>query len=341
MKAAIFKNQNTIEVTQIASPILQDKGAIIRVNGCGLCGSDLVKLKQSLVKPGAVLGHEVVGTITQINSSNKKFNIGDKVALGHHVPCFKCTYCRGENYSMCKKFKQTNIVPGGFSEYIFASEDHLNNTVAKIPDSISFEQASLMEPVACCLRAIKRARVQTEDSVLIIGLGSIGLLMGQLAKHYGAKVYGCDLQDDRLELAKELGFDKVLKFENNETSSQKLRELTGSIGADRVFLTAGSNNSVSFATSTVRDGGTILVFASVSNDNIGFNNNEIYYRELTVLGSYSPSCDDLHESLNLIEQGIIKTDKLVQNFNIDNINDAITDTLEGKTLKAFIKVQQD
>ncbi len=337
MKAAIVTEKQDLELGQIAEPELQQGGAVVKVSGCGLCGSDIVKLKQKIAKKEAVLGHEVVGHIHKIGQ-NQDFKTGDRVVLGHHVPCYECVFCKNQNYSMCRGFKATNIFPGGFCEYIFVSEKHLVNTVLKVPDNLPDEHASFTEPAACCLRAVKRAGVKADDVVLVIGLGSIGLIMGQILKYYGAKVIGCDLIDERIRIAKDLGFDAVYKYTNDPEISSLIKSNFQQEGADKVFLCSGSPKSLPLAMNSVRDGGTILVFASISPEEAGFANNGIYYRELTILGSYSPSPDDLKISLNLIEKNIIKVDNLFANYDLQDINQAISDTIANKIIKAFIKI---
>ncbi len=320
MKAIVYKDKNTVKLEENPKPELKQNGAIVKVKGCGLCGSDIVKLKHGLFKKNAVPGHEVVGYIEKIQGSDK-FKPGDRVVLGHHVPCFKCVYCKNENYSMCPEFKQSNIIPGGFAEYIYASEEHLKNTVFKVPDSVTDIDASFTEPVACCLRAVKRANIKPGDRVQVIGLGSIGIIMGQLLKHTGAEVFGCDLLKERNELAANAGIKTDL-IEN----------------ADKVFLTAGSNTTINTALKSVRDGGAVLVFASVPSEEAGFANNEIYYRELTVLGSYSPSPQDLKEALDLISKKIINFENLYNVYDMIDIEKAINDTVTNKIIKAFIKI---
>ena len=159
MKSAVLE-KNKFVIKDIPRPFLEEytQGAIIKVEGCGLCGSDIVKLQNNLVKDGSVLGHEVVGEIVEINS-NTDFRIGDRVVLGHHVPCYTCNYCLGGSYSMCRHFKSTNIIPGGFSEFIYVSEEHLNNTVFHANLNLSSIEASFTEPLACCIRAVKRAHL--------------------------------------------------------------------------------------------------------------------------------------------------------------------------------------
>lgn len=325
MKAYLYKGQNTLEAGDIEKPVLKNAGAIIKLNGCGLCGSDIVKLKECLIKENSVLGHEVVGIIEEINTKTE-FKIGDRVVLGHHTPCYNCEFCRNESYSMCPDFKSSNIIPGGFCEYIYVSENHLEDTVQKVPENLSDVQASFTEPVACCLRAVRRAKIQKGDTVLIIGLGSIGLLMGQILKSLDTEVIGCDLIEERLDLAKELGFDNVYK------------NIPDEIKADKVFLVSGSEKTIPVALKHIRNGGTICIFASIHSNDIGFPNNEIYYRDLTVFGSYSPASSDLKDSLDMLKNNIIKVDRLVTKYSFDKINQAIEDTVFSRIIKAYIKI---
>ena len=340
MRTAVAVNQN-ISITNIKRPQLDDfggKGAIVKVLGCGLCGSDIVKFLHDGTEK--VLGHEVVGEIVEIkNSLFSKFKVGDKVVLGHHVPCYNCDYCNNGNYSMCKQFKTTNINPGGFSEYIYVSPLHLKYTVFKAPKILDNMEISFMEPLACCVRAVKRAGVKEGTTSLVIGLGSIGLLMGQAAKAFGGDVIGCDLIDERVALASNLNFDAAVKFEDNDTTSDKIKEMTCGLGADIVFMTSGSEKAIEFALKSVRDGGTILVFSSVPNDIAGYTNNEIYYRELNVMSSYSSSPEDLAFAHKLLSKKKVVVKYLSTVYSLENLGEAIQDTIENKTLKAYIRIQ--
>ena len=324
MLASVLKN-NSFSIENVAKPVLDTDGAIIKVIGCGLCGSDIVKFTHNLVPDGSILGHEVVGEIVEIQG-NSSFNIGDKVAVAHHYPCLKCNYCKHGNYSMCKTFKKSNIVPGGFSEYIKVDDNHLKYTVFKIPDNMNIISASFTEPLSCCYRAVRRMQLFEKDKVAIIGLGSIGILMGQLCKVFGAHVIGLDINEERLKIAKSYGFDEVYNADKNN------------IDADAIFLTAGADASIQTALNNVRDGGKICVFASTKTDVPAFPNNIIYYRELTVYGSYSPSPDDLKASFELLKIGKINVDNMTTTYSLSGLNEAISDTQNGKILKAFIKV---
>lgn len=338
MKTAVAQNQQ-ISIVEADRPILEGKGAIVKVLGCGLCGSDIVKFKHHLDE--IVLGHEVVGEIVEINNGLfSKFKKGDKVVLGHHIPCMKCHYCQNENYSMCRQFKETNIHPGGFAEYIFVSQTHLKNTVFKVPKNLDDMEVSFMEPLGCCVRAVKRADVKEGTTSLIVGLGSIGLLMGQAVKAFKGDVIGCDLIEERVEIANNLNFDCSIKFEDNDTTSAQIKEMTEGYGVDIVFMTSGSAKAIEFALKAVRDGGTILVFSSVGTEE-GYANNDVYYRELKVMGSYSPSPKDLKKAYELLKSKKVVVKYLSTQYSLQELGCAIEDTVSNKTLKAYIKVAQD
>ena len=334
-------NGDKIVLKEIDELALGDKkGAIVRVLGCGLCGSDIVKFKHKIVKDGAVLGHEIVAIIEEINSDTD-FKIGDKIVTSHHIPCFNCTYCKHGNYSMCSHFKETNIIPGGFSEKVFVSEEHLKNVAHLKPKNLTEIEASFYEPLACCIRAVERAEVKEGTSSLVIGLGSIGLLMGQAIKAFKGDVIGCDLIEERVALASNLNFDASIKFEDNDATSAMVKEMTCGYGSDIVFMTSGSDKAIDFALKAVRDGGTILVFSSVPNDTAGYTNNDIYYRELKIMGSYSPSPMDLALAHKLLRKKKVIVKYLSTVYSIDDLGEAIQDTIENKTLKAYIKVAKD
>ena len=300
------------------------KGAVVKVLGCGLCGSDIVKFKHKIVHDGAVLGHEIVGVIEEINSDTD-FKIGEKIVSSHHIPCFICTFCNHGNFSMCEHFKKTNIIPGGFSEKVFLSEEHLKNVAHRVPDGITDEEISFYEPLGCCIRAIKRCNLQDGDRVLVVGLGSIGLLMGEGLKAYGYKVYGCDLIDERIELAN-----------NNGIKAFHSKDLTN-LDVDAVFMTSGADKAIDTAIKAVRPGGKILVFSSTPNNN-GYPNNEIYYKELTVMGSYSPSPKDLDDSFKLLTSGKVNVKGLTTTYPLEKIQEAFDDTIANKVFKAYISI---
>lgn len=336
MKASVLKN-GKFEVVELDKPELVDKGAIVRVTGCGLCGSDIVKLKHNSVPDGTVLGHEIVGKIVQIHSDTD-FMVGDEIVMGHHVPCFDCTYCYGENYSMCRKFKHTNIKPGGFAEYIYVSEDHLMNTVFNVTSAITDEEISFTEPLACCIRCVKRTKVDYNSNVLVVGLGTIGLLMGQAARELGFKAYGIDLIDERVELAKKFGFEDAFKLGDLKETVSDMKLTVNPSGFDAIIMTSGADKALDLAFAAVRDGGTINVFSSVKSDETAYPNNQIYYRELTVTSSYSSSPVDLEDAFEFLQNGRVKVEGLSTRYPLEKLNEAVADTLSNKIMKAYIEI---
>ena len=311
------------------------KGAIVKVLGCGLCGSDIVKFRHKISKDGTVLGHEIVAIIEEINSETD-FKVGEKIVSSHHIPCFKCTYCQHGNYSMCNHFKETNILPGGFSEKVFLSEEHLKNVAYRVPQGISDEEISFYEPLGCCVRAIKRCDLKKDDKILVVGLGSIGLIMSEAIKALGYKVYACDILDDRIELANKKGIESF-NSKDLEIFNEIIKEKTQNFGVDAVFMTSGADKAIDVALKTIKMGGKILVFSSTPN-NFGYANNEIYYKELTVMGSYSPSPKDLEDSFELLTSGKMDVKNLTTTYSLEDIQKAFEDTVSNKIFKAFIKI---
>lgn len=317
---ADLKSQNKNVGLSLSADKMVKKGAVVRVLGCGLCGSDIVKFKHKIVHDGAVLGHEIVAEIIEIDSDTQ-FKKGDRIVTSHHIPCGECDYCRHGNVSMCEHFKKTNIIPGGFSEKVFVSEEHLKNVAYLIPENMSEEEISFYEPLGCCVRAIKRASLLTGDTALVVGLGSIGLLMGEGLKAMGYKVYGCDLIPERIALAKKMGI---------ETYDPEIK-------VDAVFMTSGADKAIDTALKSVKQGGKIVVFSSTPLSN-GYPNNEIYYKELTVMGSYSPSPQDLRDSYELLKNGKVNVKGLTTVYSLDKIQQAFDDTIANKIFKAYIKI---
>lgn len=330
-------NKKKLKLTEQPIPQIKDDEALVKVDFCGVCGSDLVKIRDGLVKEGTVLGHEVVGTIQEVGSQVRRWSRDQKVVIAHHAPCLNCYFCRAGNFSMCKQFKDTNIYPGGFSEYIKVSRAHLEQTTFLIPKgTVSDFEIALTEPLSCCIRAVNKAKVTTSNSVLVCGLGSIGIMLGKLCISCGAHVFGVDLLEERVNLAKEMCsiHDGYLASSLDLTSW--LLNVTEGRGVDIVFLASGSEKSISSAISLVRSGGKIVVFSSIPKE-VGFYNNEIYYRELTILGSYSPSPLSLKEAYELIVTGKIKLSNLVTDIvPLKELPNEIDKCFKNESLKMVV-----
>ncbi len=326
MKIAVIEDDKIVIKQADDEKLDGRKGAIVKVLGCGLCGSDIVKFIHKIAKNGTVLGHEIVAEVVDINSDTS-FKIGDVIVTSHHIPCGECVYCKHGNVSMCKHFKSTNIRPGGFSELVYLSEEHLQNVAHLKPENLSDIEASFYEPLGCIVRAVKRANLLEGDEVLVVGLGTIGILTAQALKAYGANVTGCDLIPERLEYLNSLGINAI-----------DVKKLDDEYKADAIFMTSGADKAIDTALKYVRNGGKIVVFSSTPHDDSSYPNNEIYYRELTVMGSYSPSPKDLQDSLELLRTGKVIVKGLSTVYKLDDVEQAFEDTMANKIMKAYILI---
>src|ERR1019366_3865525 len=202
MKALIYHTYTDIRLERRPVPTIGDTELLVQVHGCGLCGSDIIKIVQQ-APPPVVLGHELTGTVVARGKAITGFIEGQRVVVAHHVPCFACHYCRHQNYSMCATFKASNIDPCGFSEYIRVPSAQVEYTTLPLPDTLSNAEVSFVEPLACCIRAVKRTPWQAGDSIVVVGMGSMGLLMLQAVKAIGirterpVRVYAVDLLPER------------------------------------------------------------------------------------------------------------------------------------------------
>jgi len=339
MKAAIYYGKDDIRIEDVQKPEIGPGELLLRVRGCGLCGSDIVKIVQGAVEPPAVLGHEVVGVVAEVGDGVEGFKLGDRVVAAHHVPCGQCHYCRHGNYSMCPTFKATKLDPGGFAEYVRLSASHVAHTTLHIPADLSDEEASFTEPLACCLRGIKRSPPQEGDTVLIVGAGSIGLLMLQLARIQGARVMVTDLIEGRLDLARSLGTDLALNAKGDVATT--VSQFTAGRGVDVVILTAGAAEPVAQALDYVRNGGVINIFAGTPpRSSVHLDINRIYHREITILGSYSSSPLELREALGLLTEGAVRVEGLVTHrLPLTALPHAIELARRHEALKVFITME--
>ena len=338
MRVAQIQDNYEIALAQMPVPELPARGALVKVIGCGLCGSDLDKLVNQKATPGSVLGHEVVGIIEALDDQHPSgWHLGDRIAVAHHVPCQNCHYCMNGSESMCRHFKSTNFVPGGFSQYIALSEGHQAHTAFKIPPEISHAEASCVEPLGCVLRAIRRGGQSLNGSVAIIGLGFIGLMAAQVYQGQGYNVYGVDLDRKRLQLATD---EKMLTTsfhpEDREDIELVLTQQTALGKVDTVFLSVVNAHTLKLAKELVRDGGTLILFTSAPTA-VTVDPTELYFRELNVITSYSPSLVDLRDAADMIFEERIRLKPLVTHrLPLSDIRTAFELYQTGEAMKVFI-----
>src|SRR5437660_10890699 len=234
VKAAVFRGNGRIAAEDWPRPTIGAGELLLRVRGCGLCGSDIAKIVAPDTRGPAVFGHEVVGDVLEAGEGVAGFAVGDRVVAAHHVPCRQCHYCRRGSESMCRAFKASNLDPGGFAEYVRVPPANVRHATFRIPEHLTDEEASFVEPLACCLRAVDRARVEAGDPALVVGLGSIGCLFTQLLARAGAAVVGADPLGGRAALGREHGAREV---GDAEAAARAARRLSEGRGADHVIVT--------------------------------------------------------------------------------------------------------
>lgn len=340
MKTAVYYDTNDIRIEEREPPVPEKGEALIKVHACGLCGTDIHKAVHRTVKPGTVLGHEVSGEIVKLGEGVENFREGDRVFVAHHVPCFTCRYCLRGHHTVCRQWKETNIQPGGFSEFIKASALHVKHAMVRIPDSMSYEQAAMMEPAACAIRAVERAGVRPGDNVMVIGTGQVGVLFVQFAKVYRAgMVIASDVSDFRLEMSRKLGADRIINGASQDVKSC-IMEITGGQGADVIFVAAAVPALLSAAVDYAAKGGTVLSFALFGGGTVvPVDVNRICVDEVSLIGSYSSAPFEYPTVREFISKKLIDADTMITHrFPLSQLNEAIrtaTDPNE-KCLKIMI-----
>lgn len=321
-----------------AVPECPTGGALVKLLGCGLCGSDVEKLVHGKAQPGQVLGHEVVGRVIAVDTEatpEARSLLGQRVAMAHHAACGQCHFCRSENESMCATFKATNFVPGGFASVIAIGPAHLANTVFLMPDTVSDAAASATEPLACVLKAMARGKAPGQQSVLIVGLGFIGLMAAQCYKQQGYWVAGIDINPERCIVAKDHGWVDVAVLPQDWPTTLKGLPLPAG-GVDVVFLTVLSSSILTQALASVRDGGTLVQFCRAATE-ASLDTTPVYTRELRWVASYSPSMASLREAAQMIAAGKLQLDALYTHTRpLAELNTAITDYRTGTAIKVLL-----
>jgi L-iditol 2-dehydrogenase len=311
MKAAVFYSKDDIHIEEVPKPTIGPGEILLKVVGVGLCGSDIDKIVYEAVPPGTVLGHEVAGTVEELGEGVEGFQVGERIVVAHHAACEECHFCVRGSFSKCSLFRSTNLHPGGFAEFVRVPEPNVRLAAFTIPDDISYERIVFTEPLACCVRAIERARIQPGDIVLLVGMGAIGLLFTQLVKLQGALVLGSDPLADRLKLAKDFGADVVIN-PSHESLEEIVAEATDGRGVDTVLSTVASQPVLDQALSLVRDGGMIHFFAGKRGGlDVTLDINELYEREVGIITTYSSSPRALREAFRLIVENEVRTEGLI------------------------------
>lgn len=338
MKAAKLYSFDDIRIEDIPIPDVGPKDALIRTKACGICSGDVMPWYIEKKAP-LVLGHEPSGEIVEVGSDVTSFKPGDRVFVHHHAPCFICRSCRRGDYVQCDTWRNTKIIPGGISEFILVPETNLENDTLILPDSLSYEDGTLIEPTACVVKALKRSNIKCGDTVLIIGLGVMGQLNVLLSRKYGAgKIIGADMVGFRLEKAKEFGADEVIDVSKNNLIDS-LKELTKGEMADLVIVGPNSTEAMKQGIASTGAGGSVLFFTPAKpGDQLIIEPNDLYFKDINLITSYSCGPTDTADALKIIEEGIVRAEMLVTHrFPLEKTSEAFRLTAcAGDSLKVII-----
>ena len=342
MRAAVYYNNHDIRVEERPVPAIGSGELLVRLESSGICGSDLMEWYR-IHKAPLILGHEISGTIEKAGDAVRDFKSGQRVVCAHHVPCGRCHYCLNGHETVCDTLRKTNFDPGGFCEFLRLPEENVLSGVFILPDTVSFDQGTFVEPLACVMRGQRLAGFKKGKSVLVLGSGIAGLMHILLARAMGAeKIVSTDLDPYRLQKALEFGADR--SFSPQECTPEILRGLNQGRLFDLAIVTAGSNAAIAQALESVERGGTILFFAPASKGaKIPLSFNELFWRaEVTLTSSYAASPREYLEALNLIASGKINVSQMITHvFGLEETAKGFSLVEHGKnSIKVIIHPQE-
>ena len=316
MRAAVYRGKQDVRLETVPVPTIGAGEVLIRVHTCGICGTDLKKISTGSHSAPRIFGHETAGQIVAVGQGVSRFQVGHRVMVFHHIPCGQCYYCRHKVFAQCPVYKKVGVTAGfepsggGFSEYVRVMDWIVNQGLVRLPDHVSCEQASFVEPVNTCMKAIDSLALQPGETVLVIGQGPIGIMLALLAKRWGAAVVTSDLYGQRLTIAKDYGLRHPVHA-TSEDPVQKVRELTEGRGADVVILAVAGNSLVRPAIEAARPGGRVMLFAQTQRSEVTIDPAAICVDEKVLLGSYSASVALQEESIRLVFSGEVDFTRLI------------------------------
>jgi len=343
MRLLMYYSNNDVRVEEGPVPQIGPGEMLLKVISSGICGSDVMEWYRRDKVP-LVLGHEVAGEVVEVGQGVTRFKKGDRVAATHHVPCNTCHYCLSGHHTMCQTLlKETHFDPGGFAEYVRLPAINVDRGTFLIPETVSYEDASFMEPLACVLRGQKQAGLKPGQTVLVLGSGISGLLHISLARSLGAGlVVAADTIPFRLEKAKEMGANLALEADDNLID--RLRQANQGVKADVVIICF--EGFIPLALEAVERGGTILLFAGASEGAmLPASINDLFWRtELTMTSTYAGAPADCYQSLKLIQAGTVPVAKCVTHrLSLDEAGlgfRAVASPLEHDSIKVILEPQR-
>jgi len=357
MKAAVYRVVDEVRTETVLVPTIGAGEVLVRIDTCGICGTDLKKIHTGSHSAPRVFGHEMAGTIAKIGAGVKGFAVGDRVMAFHHIPCGHCFYCRKKTFAQCETYKKVGTTAGvgeaaggGFAEYIRVMDWIVGDGVTpagliKIPEDVPFEQAAFIEPVNTCFKAVKLLELEPDDTVLVIGQGSIGVILAALAKQTGATVLTSDMYPERHAVAKQFGLDHPLDARGDVVAECK--KVTDGRGADVALVAVGSDKLIQQAMDAIRPGGRVMLFASTQHGTAPFDPAAVCMDEKTLMGSYSASVAIQQEGIDLVfdgyRSGKLDFTKLISHrFGLEDAAEAVrlASNPQPDSMKIVLKCQE-
>ncbi len=346
----ISSENGRVVAKDMDAPKLSNGDILVKMHACSICGSDLEKVYGSYGAKSMKLGHEIAGEV--VESISNEFKKGDRVFVHHHVPCYNCFYCSRKDYTLCGQYLKSNVDPCGLAEYIRVPEFNIKG-ILKIPESMSYEEAALIEPLACCIKSLNRLRVKKGDTAAIIGCGPVGTMHAMLLKPICDRIFGgmpdstntggakphhvfiIDRNDYRLDFAKK--YAKPINA-TKEDAVAVIKENTDNRGADIVIVATGNINAMMQAFELVRKGGKILIFGVPSKGAmLNIDANLLFMNEISLLTSGYCSEKETKEALRLIESGEINAKELITHrYPLEKAAEAFETAHKGNAMKVVV-----
>lgn len=310
MRVAMYYNNRDVRLEEMPLPEINAGELLVKVIASGICGSDVLEWYR-IKKAPLVLGHEIAADIVKVGEEVKDYKVGERVFVAHHVPCNTCRYCLSGNHTVCETLHTTNYYPGGFAEYIRVPKINVERGVFLLPQEISYEEGTFIEPLACVMRGQRMSNVLANQSVLILGAGISGLLHLLVARAAGvSQIFVTDINEYRLNFARELGATAVINAKENLPA--RLREVNGNRLADLVIVCTGATSAFLQALQCVDRAGTILCFAATEPGvTLPVPVNEFWRQSIKIMHSYGSSPSDTAEAIELLRRGNIPVKKMI------------------------------
>jgi L-iditol 2-dehydrogenase len=339
MRAAVLYDVDDIRIEQRDVPQLHEGELLVQTRASGICTGDIMGWYVRRKAP-LVLGHEPSGVIAGVgpgdpplDDNGKPFAPGDRVAVHHHAPCFECSFCKRGDFVQCSSWRASKIDPGGLAEFFRVPRENVRDTL-RLPANVSFMDGSLVEPLACVMKSLRRGNVRRGDTVIVIGLGVMGLMHVAAAIDRGANVVGSDFNEQRREVARILG----AAVAHPEQAAATLKNLTEGRGADVVICGPGTPQALREALSLAAPGATVVMFTPLEPGTpFAFDPNDLYFRDLKLVASYSCGPNDTREALAAIARGVVNAQKLgVTEFPLERAADAYQALSKAQIVKPIV-----